>query len=262
MPDKVNRAFLAGQRVNIVTPGPPGEQGPIGPPGPQGDKGDIGDQGPPGDKGDIGDKGDQGDVGDKGDIGDQGPPGPQGPPGQDSTIPGPQGPPGQDSTIPGPPGQDGQDSTIPGPEGPEGPPGVGVPMGGDPGDVLVKDTTIDYACSWHPPSEAVGDWIDIALQGSWTGVLQGRIIGITNGLIELKGTANGDPLSIDVIGILPPVLRPNANRTLIVPSTVGGNPDSLSGLIISSGSGQIVAYAIGAVAPIRLWFDGVIFAAN
>src|SRR5271165_831585 len=232
----INTAFLPGQKVNILIPGPPGDQGPPGPQGPQGDKGDQGDIGP------------QGPSGLGGSIG------PQGPPGADSIVPGPQGPPGSigpegPQGAPGVDGVDGQDGV----DGAEGQPGLGVPTGGNQGDILTKDSVTDFDTSWHSPQEAVGAWIPLDIDGTLAGDVQGRLIGITNGLVELKGGITGlDPSGIQLVATLPLGLRPVANRYLIIPSSTGGNPDNLSGIIVSI-NGQIILYPIGTVVPVRCW---------
>lgn len=60
---------------------------------------------------------------------------------------GPRGNEGPASTVPGPRGAD---STVPGPRGPAGP---GVPVGGSPGDLLVKAGDADYEAQWSAPTE-------------------------------------------------------------------------------------------------------------
>lgn len=97
----------------------------------------------------------------------KGDPGPTGPPGPGSAVPGPSGPPG----VSGPSGPTGPISIVPGPTGPAGivtsnsppfdlttlwldtsdPTGVGVigiPVGGVPGQTLVKQSTADYDVTW------------------------------------------------------------------------------------------------------------------
>jgi len=139
----------------------------------------------------------------------------------------------------------------------------GLPVGGNLGDVLTKDSANDYDVSWHSPQEAVGAWLPIDIQGGWAGDVEGRLIGITNGLVELKGSITGPAVqSADMIGLLPPALAPIARRTLIVPcATSGTNPNGLIGLIIGTNL-QMVVYTIGGLEPTTIWFDGVIFAAN
>lgn len=77
--------------------------------------------------------------------GPQGPAGPQGLPGEPgpSGLPGPQG-------EPGPQGATGASGPVgpPGPEGPQGPAGPGVTPGGNPGQVLGKIGTADFASEW------------------------------------------------------------------------------------------------------------------
>ena len=58
---------------------------------------------------------------------------------------------GADSTVPGPAGADGADSTVPGPagsDGSDGAPGVGIPVGGVAGQVVVKNSGTDYDTTW------------------------------------------------------------------------------------------------------------------
>jgi hypothetical protein len=112
---------------NVGVPGPAGPTGPTGPTGAQGPKGDTGDTGPKGDKGDTGDTGPTGPKGDKGDTGDTGPTGPKGDKG-DTGDTGPAGPKGD--------------------TGDTGPAGPGLPAGGEDGQIIVKDGTVDYATIW------------------------------------------------------------------------------------------------------------------
>ena len=80
--------------------------------------------------------------------GPEGPPGPQGPEGEDGEpgALGPEGPPGPQ-----------------GPEGPQGEDGVGIPVGGGDGDVLVKSTTNDYDVEWSSDYATTGKAIAMAI---------------------------------------------------------------------------------------------------
>lgn len=42
-----------------------------------------------------------------------------------------------------------------GPQGPQGEPGVGVPIGGTEGQVLVKSSATDYATEWATPDSGI-----------------------------------------------------------------------------------------------------------
>jgi hypothetical protein len=104
-----------------------GIQGIQGDPGAQGDPGVAGDQGIQGIQGDQGIQGIQGEPGIQGDQGIQGIQGDQG-------IQGVQG----DQGIQG----------IQGEQGIQGDAGLGIPVGGVAGDVLVKSTATDYDTAW------------------------------------------------------------------------------------------------------------------
>lgn len=109
--------------------------------GPKGDKGETGEQGPVGPEGPEGPEGPQGETGPRGEIGPagvDGATGPQGPQGERGEQ-GPEGP-------AGPPGVDGA-------TGPQGEPGVGVPSGGETGQVLAKLSDTDYDTTWINPPE-------------------------------------------------------------------------------------------------------------
>lgn len=112
--------------------GEPGAPGAKGDPGERGEKGDKGDQGEQGIQGIQGEQGIQGDKGDQGEQGIQGIQGEKG----DKGDKGDQGDPGF-------PGMDGS-------------PGVGVPTGGDTGQVLAKASPSDYDTEWVDPSTGGG----------------------------------------------------------------------------------------------------------
>ena len=57
---------------------------------------------------------------------------------QDADFTGPAGPSGPASTVPGPPG----------PTGPAGPNSIGIPAGGETGQVLTKTTSTSYIVDW------------------------------------------------------------------------------------------------------------------
>lgn len=95
-----------------------------GPQGPKGEQGERGEQGPKGDTGDTGEQGPQGIQGETGERGPQGPKGDTGPRGEQGSR-GFQGVPGQ-----------------------KGDPGVGIPVGGTAGQVLVKASPEDYDTVW------------------------------------------------------------------------------------------------------------------
>lgn len=150
--------------------GPEGPEGPIGPQGPQGDTGPAGAAatvdagttvtGLPGTDASVVNSGTSAAaVFDftipRGETGAQGPEGPQGPQGiqgiQGDT--GPQGPIGPD----GPQGPQGIQG-IQGPQGDPGADGVGIPVGGATGQVLIKASATDYDTEWNTPAGA-GDVI-------------------------------------------------------------------------------------------------------
>lgn len=116
-----------------TTEGIQGPQGPQGKQGPQGEQGPVGPMGP---------QGPQGDQGPQGLQGEQGPVGPSGANGVDGAT-GPQGPQGE--------------------QGIQGEPGVGVPTGGNTGQVLAKASDNDYDMVWVDQSGGGGGG-DIVLQ--------------------------------------------------------------------------------------------------
>ena len=143
--------------VTVFQNGIVGPQGPAGPQGPQGVAGTPGANGAQGVPGPGGPQGAQGVPGIQGLQGPAGPQGPQGPTGAAATAT-------AGSTTTGAPGSSASvvnagttsaaifDFTIPrGDQGPSGPPGIagpGVAIGGTPGQVLIKQSNVDYATAW------------------------------------------------------------------------------------------------------------------
>lgn len=87
--------------------------------------------------------------GERGDEGEQGPPGPEGPEGP----PGPKGDPGPKGE-PGPAGRTGETGEAgppgkPGPRGVKGDTGIGLPAGGEAGQIPVKASSTDYDIEWR-----------------------------------------------------------------------------------------------------------------
>ena len=101
-----------------------GEDGATGATGPQGIQGPTG---PEGAQGPRGFKGDTGATGAQGPTGPQGPQGPTGATGATGAT-GPQGPQGE--------------------QGEQGPAGIGVPSGGNTGQILAKTDNLDYNTRW------------------------------------------------------------------------------------------------------------------
>jgi len=129
-----------------------------------GGPGPVGPQGPQGPKGDKGDKGDKGNTGADG---------------ADSTVPGPQGPIGAtgaagaqgakgDKGDAGPQGLNGADSTVPGPPGSTGAEGIGIPVGGTPGQVLSKIDGTDFNSEWVDPTGGGGGIPEPTVDGTWS----------------------------------------------------------------------------------------------
>lgn len=150
--------------------------------GPQGEQGETGPQGPQGIQGETGATGPQGPAGPQGATGPQGPQGATGDEGFSPTISilditgghrltivtadsvqfvdimdgvdgatGPQGPAGPQGEQ-GPQGETGATGAT-GATGEQGPAGEGVPTGGDPGQVLRKYGSSDYATYWADVNE-------------------------------------------------------------------------------------------------------------
>ena len=156
--------------VTVFQNGIVGPQGPAGPQGPQGIAGTPGANGAQGVPGPSGPQGAQGVPGIQGLQGPAGPQGPQGPTGAAATAT-------AGTTATGLPGSSASvvnagttsaavfNFTIPrgdqGPSGPVGPAGPGVVPGGTAGQVLIKQSSIDYATAW---GNVTGG---LSYQGSW-----------------------------------------------------------------------------------------------
>ena len=156
--------------VTVFQNGIVGPQGPAGPQGPQGVAGTPGAQGAqgvPGPGGPQGAQGPQGIQGVQGPVGAQGNVGPQGPTGTAATAT-------AGTTTTGAPGSSALvvnsgttsaavfDFTIPrGDTGATGPAGPGVAVGGTAGQVLIKQSGVDYATAWGSVTGG------LSYQGSW-----------------------------------------------------------------------------------------------
>jgi len=156
--------------VTVFQNGIVGPQGPAGPQGPQGVAGTPGAQGAqgvPGPGGPQGAQGPQGIQGVQGPVGAQGNTGPQGPTGAAATAT-------AGTTTTGAPGTSASvvnagttsaavfNFTIPrGDTGSTGPVGPGVASGGVAGQVLIKQSSVDYATAWGTVTGG------LAYQGSW-----------------------------------------------------------------------------------------------
>lgn len=143
--------------VTVFQNGIVGPQGPAGPQGPQGTPGATGATGATGAQGPGGPQGAQGVPGIQGLQGPVGPQGSQGPTGAAATAT-------AGSTTTGLPGSSASvvnvgstsaavfNFTIPrgdqGPSGPQGIAGPGVVPGGTAGQVLIKQSSVDYATAW------------------------------------------------------------------------------------------------------------------
>lgn len=143
--------------VTVFQNGIVGPQGPAGPQGPQGTPGATGATGATGAQGPGGPQGAQGVPGIQGPQGPAGADGPQGPTGAAATAT-------AGSTTTGLPGSSASvvnvgstsaavfNFTIPrgdqGPSGPQGIAGPGVVPGGTAGQVLIKQSSVDYATAW------------------------------------------------------------------------------------------------------------------
>jgi len=188
--------------------GPKGDVGPLGPPGPAstipGPTGATGPQGPPGPVGLRGPTGEQGLVG---------PPGPQGLRGP-TGFTGATGPKGDkgDTGLRGATGATGPAGPA-GPQGPPGPPGdgVGIPTGGQAGQVLVKGSDDDYDATWVDggPASAASS-LFARYRGRWAAGMayeRGDIVGRTGFLYEALGA------SMDVDPAVPAAVTMQAGQT-------------------------------------------------
>jgi hypothetical protein len=156
--------------VTVFQNGIVGPQGPAGPQGPQGvagTPGAAGAQGVPGPGGPQGAQGIQGIQGVQGPVGEQGPVGDTGATGAAATAT-------AGTTTTGAPGSSASvvnsgtteaavfDFTIPrGDTGATGPVGPGVAAGGTAGQVLIKQSSVDYATAWGSVTGG------LSYQGSW-----------------------------------------------------------------------------------------------
>jgi hypothetical protein len=105
-------------------------------------------------------------------------------------------------------------------------------------------------------------WQNVSLQTPFTGNLQVRLIGsLANGMLELKGSIDGQTTDLDVLCILPVGYRPANNRYLVIPGSNGSVPNVISNIIVTAG-GSIVFHSVQGVVPSKQWFDGCTFAAN
>ena len=173
-----------------------GPAGPAGPQGPQGLPGIPGATGPQGPTGPGGPQGDSGSAGSQGPAGPQGPQGSQGPIGASATVT-------AGTTATGLPGSSASvvnvgtttaavfDFTIPrgdvGPSGPVGPAGAGVAPGGTTGQVLIKQSNLDYATAWGSVTGG------LSYQGTWNALTN------TPTLVSSAGS-NGNYYIVDVAG--------------------------------------------------------------
>lgn len=173
-----------------------GPAGPAGPQGPQGLPGIPGATGPQGPVGPGGPQGPAGSAGSQGPAGPQGPQGPQGSTGTSATAT-------AGTTTTGLPGSSASvvnagttsdaifNFTIPrgdqGPSGPVGPAGAGVAPGGTTGQVLIKQSNLDYATAWGTVTGG------LSYQGTWNALTN------TPTLVSSAGS-NGNYYIVDVAG--------------------------------------------------------------
>ena len=182
--------------ASVFQSGITGPAGPAGPQGPQGLPGATGAAGPQGPTGPGGPQGATGPAGPAGTTGATGPQGPQGPQGTAATAT-------AGTTTTGLPGSSASvvnagttsnaifNFTIPrgdqGPSGPVGPPGAGVAPGGIAGQVLIKQSGVDYATAWGSVTGG------LAYQGTWNALTN------TPTLTSSVGS-NGNYYVVDVAG--------------------------------------------------------------
>ena len=186
-----------------------GPQGPAGPQGPQGIAGTPGAAGAQGIPGVPGSQGAPGAPGPQGVQGATGPQGPQGPSGTSATAT-------AGTTTTGLPGSSASvvnagttsaavfNFTIPrgdqGPSGPIGPAGPGVAPGGTAGQVLIKQSSVDYATAW---GNVTGG---LSYQGSWNALTNTPTLTSsvgTNGnyyIVSVSGSTNLNGITDWLIG--------------------------------------------------------------
>ena len=182
--------------ASVFQSGITGPAGPAGPQGPQGVAGTPGAAGPQGPTGPGGPQGATGPAGPAGTAGATGPQGPQGPSGTAATAT-------AGTTTTGLPGSFASvvnagttsaaifNFTIPrgdqGPSGPVGPAGPGVAPGGTAGQVLIKQSGVDYATAWGTVTGG------LSYQGTWNALTN------TPTLTSSVGS-NGNYYVVDVAG--------------------------------------------------------------
>lgn len=195
--------------VTVFQNGIVGPQGPAGPQGPQGVAGTPGAQGAqgvPGPGGPQGAQGAQGIQGVQGPVGAQGNTGPQGPTGAAATATAgttTTGAPGTSATVvnAGTTSAAVFNFTIPrGDTGATGPAGPGVAVGGTAGQVLIKQSSVDYATAW---GNVTGG---LSYQGSWNALTNTPTLTSsvgTNGnyyIVSVAGTTTLNGISDWLIG--------------------------------------------------------------
>ena len=195
--------------VTVFQSGIVGPQGPAGPQGPQGVAGTPGAQGAqgvPGPGGPQGAQGIQGIQGVQGPVGEQGATGATGPTGAAATATAgttTTGAPGTSATVvnAGTTSAAVFNFTIPrGDTGATGPAGPGVAVGGTPGQVLIKQSNVDYATAW---GNVTGG---LSYQGSWNALTNTPTLTSsvgTNGnyyIVSVAGTTTLNGISDWLIG--------------------------------------------------------------
>jgi hypothetical protein len=233
--------------------------------GAQGDQGIQGDPGAQGDPGVAGDQGIQGIQGDQGIQGIQGEPGIQG----DQGIQGIQG----DQGIQGVQGDQGIQG-IQGEQGIQGDAGLGIPVGGVAGQVLVKDSSDDYDTSWatNVSTATAANNVRFTVKNDDSVTLPAGTAVYAYGangtnILVRRAINTGDSTSAQVLGLLNQSLAPNASglvtqigqvENLNTNSASAGDP-----VWLSSTAGEVVyGFANKPYAPNHLVYLGVVTRSN
>jgi hypothetical protein len=241
--------------------------------------GPAGEQGVQGETGATGDTGATGAKGDKGDAGEQGPQGLNGFSAYQvaqiegftgteaewlASLIGPQGAQGE----PGTPGLDGQDGED-GLDGSDGAPGVGIPTGGDAGQILVKLDGTDYNTTWI---DNYANWTsqikhEVKLGES---IAKGQAVYVSSAdgtnMIVSKASNATEATSSKTLGLLELGGSTNAKVKLIAEGLLSGLDTSTAtaGAPVWLGTAGNLIYGLAnkPVAPAHLVFIGVVTRVN
>jgi hypothetical protein len=265
--------------------GDPGPKGDTGDQGPQGDIGAQGPQGDPGPKGDTGDAGATGSAGAKGDKGDTGDQGQQGLTGLSAyqvaqvegftgtetewlaTLIGAQG-------AQGDPGADGADGTngtngADGADGAQGDPGVGIPTGGDAGQILAKIDGTNYNTTWI---DNYANWTSQVKHEVKLGeaIVKGQAVYVSSAdgtnMVVSKASNSSEATSSKTMGLLETGGSTNAKVKVITEGLLSGlnTSSATEGAPVWLGTSGNLIYGLvnKPVAPAHLVFVGIVTRVN